>query len=210
MDRERLKTVLRRDGKVVLWQCAAGFADDERLSADLCEDLTGIRLRMTERQWSANLFVSNFEHELTRDLPTSTFWGTDMRLGPLFTVDDSDAITLGTAVINQGRCEPGFALKSFANWTSVYSAAPNLPPGMLRNLASYAGVHLYSRAEDVLYASRSVVALHTVRAGEKTIHLPSPADVSDAYSGRIICVNQSKFVDTLAAGETRVYRIHAG
>jgi hypothetical protein len=206
-ERERLKVVLRRDGKVALWQYAAGFADDEKLSADLCEDLTGIRLRMTERQWSVNLFISNFEHALTRDLPTSTFWGTDMRLGPLFTVDDPDAITLGTAVINQGRCEPGYVVKPFGTWTSAYSAAPNLPPGLLRNLAAYAGVHVYSHSEDVLYASRSFIVLHTVRAGEKTIHLPAKADVSDAYSGRVICRDSTTLVDVLNAGETRTYRI---
>jgi hypothetical protein len=206
-DRERLKAVLQRDGKVALWQYAAGYADDDTLSVDLCEDLTGIRLRMTERQWSVNLFISHFEHALTRDLPTSTFWGTDMRLGPLFTVDDPDAITLGTAVMNQGRCEPGYAVKSFRDWTSVYSAAPNLPPGLLRNLAAFAGVHVYSHSEDVLYASRSFIVLHTVRAGEKTIHLPAKADVTDAYTGRVICRNHASFVDVLNAGETRLYRI---
>lgn len=206
-DRARLKAVLRREGKVALWQYAAGFADDEMLSPALCEDLTGIRLRMTERQWSVNLFISNFEHELTRDLPTSTFWGTDMRLGPLFTVDDPDAITLGTAVMNQGRCEPGYVVKSFEDWTSVYMAAPNPPPGILCNLASFAGVHLYSDSEDVLYASRSFIALHTVRAGEKIIHLPAKADVFDAYDGRQVCHGQHIFIDHFQAGETRVYRI---
>ncbi len=87
-NRGRLKSALRRDGKVAVWQWAPGFASDDALSAEHCHDLTGIRLRMTPRQWSANIFISNFEHDLTRDLPTSTFWGTDMRLGPLFTVDD--------------------------------------------------------------------------------------------------------------------------
>lgn len=205
--RAQLKSVLRRDGKVALWQYAAGFADDDCLSVDLCEDLTGVRLRMTARQWGVNLLVSNFDHDLTRDLPTSTFWGTDMRLGPLFTVDDHDATVLGTAVINQGRCEPGYVVKSFATWTSVYSAAPNLPPGVLHNVAKFAGAHLFSHSEDVLYASRNIIMLHTLRAGDKRIYLPAKFHVVDAYTGRKICHNQDSFVDMLTAGETRVYRL---
>jgi len=204
-NRERLKTLLRRDGKVALWQYAVGFADDDALDVAHCADLTGIRLRMTERQWSANIFISNFEHELTRELPTSTYWGTDMRLGPLFTVDDADATTLGTVVINQGRCEPGYVVKRAKDWSSVYTAAPNPPPGVLRALAKFAGVHVYSESEDVLYASRNVIALHTVRAGQKAIALPAPADVVEAYSGRALCHNARSFVDAVGAGETRVY-----
>jgi beta-galactosidase len=206
-DRTRLKALLRRDGRVALWHYAAGYADDERLGADLCEDLTGIRLRVSDRWWSVNLFISNFDHALTRDLPTATVWGTDMRLGPLFTVDDARAITLGTAVINQGRCEPGYAVQSATDWHSVYTAAPNPPPALLRSVARFAGVHIFSDSDDVFFAGRGFFALHTVRAGEKAIELPAPANVSDAYDGRAICGHQRRFTDKLDAGETRIYRV---
>ena len=93
--------------------------------------------RNEARQWGAHIYISNFEHSITRHLPTSTFWGTDMRPGPLFMVDDPDATTLDTMVINQGRCEPGFALKEHGEWamrlldraeSAARSAARTGPP----------------------------------------------------------------------------------
>jgi hypothetical protein len=203
-DRQKVKQIVRRDGKLALWVYAPGFADED-LSEEHCADLTGIRLRMTPRQWSAHIYVSNFDHPVTRNLPTSTFWGTDMRLGPLFTVDDPNVTTLGTVVINQGRCEPGFVLRQDKGWTSAYSAAPNIPPGVLRELARFAGVHIYSESEDVMYADRNFVALHTVRAGEKTVHLPHPADVWEVYSERQLARNTNTFTDTMQAGATHLY-----
>jgi len=203
-ERERVKALLRRDGKVALWLYAPGFVDED-LSVEHCADLTDIRLRLTARQWGANIYISNFEHPITRNLPTSTFWGTDMRLGPLFTVDDPEAITLGTVVINQGRCEPGFVVKEHEDWASVYSAAPNIPPGVLKELARYAGVHIYCESEDVLYADRAYVALHTVRAGVKTIRLPHRADVWEVYSNRLLGRDCTEFQDVVEAGSTSLY-----
>lgn len=203
--RATLKSILRRDRKLALWVWAPGFAGDDDLSVDHCADLTGIALRMTPRQWGAHIYISNFDHPVTRHLPTSTFWGTDMRLGPLFTVDDPAVITLGTVVINQGRCEPGFVLKDNGDWASAYSAAPNLPPGVLRELARYAGVHIYSESEDVMYADRAFVALHTVRAGPKIIRLPRPADVWEVYSNRQVARDADVFEDVMEAGATHLY-----
>jgi hypothetical protein len=160
---------------------------------------------MTERQWGAHIFLSNFEHHITRNLPTSTFWGTDMRLGPLFTVADPKVTTLGTVVINQGRCEPGFVIREEPAWTSAYSAAPNPPPGVLRELARHAGVHIYCDSEDVLYADRNYVSLHTVRAEEKRVVLPRQADVWEVYSDRQVGADCTEFRDHMAAGSTCLY-----
>ena len=203
-ERETVKQIVRRDGKLALWIYAPGFVSDE-LSAENCADLTGIHLRMTPRQWGAHMYISNFDHPITRPLPTSTFWGTDMRLGPLFTVDDPNVTTLGTVVINQGRCEPGFVLRQDEGWASVYSATPNLPPAVLRELARYAGVHIYSEMEDVMYADRNFVALHTVRTGDKTIHLPHPADVWEVYANRQVASGVTQFTDTMESGTTNLY-----
>ncbi len=166
---------------------------------------------MTERQWGANIFISNFAHPITRSLPTSTFWGTDMRLGPLFVARDPQATTLGTVVINQGRCEPGFVLREERSpagelrWASLYSAAPMVPPGVLREIARYAGAHIYSESEDVFYADRNHVMLHTVRGEVKTVRLPHRSDVREAYSGRSVGRDCTEFCDWMDAGTTHVY-----
>ena len=203
--RETLKSLLRRDGTLALWLYAPGFADDEALRTEHLEDLAGMALRRYDRQWSPAIYLSDFDHPVTRSLPTSTFWGTDMRLGPLFTVADPRARTLGTAVIQQGRCEPGFALLEGDGFYSVYSAAPNLPAGVLRELARLAGAHIYTEEEDVFYASHNYVMLHTLRAGDKRIRLPRRADVYEAFTGRPVAQNADSFTDRLAAHSTALY-----
>ncbi|MCD6521002.1 MAG: hypothetical protein J7M05_13870 [Anaerolineae bacterium] len=204
-EREELKRLLRRDGKVALWVYAPGFVGEDGLSMEYCSDLVGIHLQMIERQWGIHVFINDFAHPLTRGLTTFTFWGTDMRLGPLFTVDDEKATVLGTAVTMQGRCEPGFALREETDWTSIYSAAPNLPPSLLREIARYAHVHLYSEGEDVLYADHAYVAIHTVRAGWKEIHLPRRADVWEVFTRRQVGRNCTAFRDWFNSGDTRFY-----
>jgi hypothetical protein len=209
--REQMKQLLRRDGKVALWMYAPGFVDEQDYAVEHCTDLTGITLHMTERQWGANIYLSNFKHAITRNLPTSTFWGTDMRLGPLFVARDAEATTLGTVVLNQGRCEPGFVLREHrqANgeleWASLYSAAPMVMPGVLRECARYAGVHIYTDAEDVFYADRDHVMLHTVRGEVKTVYLPHRADAWEVYSDRQVGRDCTSFQDAMEAGTTNMY-----
>jgi hypothetical protein len=80
-----------------------------------------------------------------------------------------------------------------------------LPPGVLRELARYAGVHIYSESEDVMYADHNFVALHTVRSGAKTIQLPHSADVWEVYTDRQVASGVSQFTDTMSSGATHLY-----
>ena len=205
-NRERLKAVVRRDGKLSLWVYASGLQDDERIAPALASDLIGINLKMREKFWSCRVYLSNFEHPVTQNLPTSTFWGLDSRIGPLFVADDSRAVTLGRALIFQGRSEPGFALLEEKEYTSVYSSAPFIPAGVLRELARYAGVHIYSEDEDVFMAGSGFVMLHTLRAGEKKVALPKRCDVYDAFTGECLARDAGTFTVSLAAEETRLMR----
>ncbi len=202
--RETLKSLLRRNGSCTLWIYAAGLSSDT-ISVNNSRDLTGIGLQLTEREWGAHVYISNFGHPVTRNLATSTFWGTDMHLGPLFTVDDPEAVTLGNVVINQGRCEPGFVLREDTLWSSAYSAAPNIPAAVLRELGRHAGVHVYSDHDDVLYANNAYVMVHTVRTESKTIHLPQRSEVREVYSNRLVSRDCTEFRDTVEAGKTCLY-----
>ncbi|GAF68936.1 unnamed protein product, partial [marine sediment metagenome] len=101
--------------------------------------------------------------------------------------------------------EPGFVIREEPDWASLYSAAPNLPPGVLKEVARYAGVHIFSEWEDVLYADHNYVALHTVRAAVKTIRLPHRADIWEVYSNRRVGRDCTEFQDWMEAGSTHLY-----
>lgn len=81
------------------------------------------------------------------------------------------------AVRDERRGEQGQA--------SVYSALPYLSTELLRNLARFAGVHLYRDGGEILYANRHFVAVHTgAKAATGPLVLPRPSDVYDVFGRR--------------------------
>src|SRR4030042_2755779 len=139
------------------------------VSLENMTDLTGCRFGMGEQPWGPLVHITDSGHPITKDLDQALFWGTNSKLAPLFYIDDSEARVLGQVVYSQGNCKPGLAVKTFPEWTAVYSAAPNLPASVLRGIARFARVHIYSDAGDVLYASRQLLGVHTVGGGNRQL-----------------------------------------
>jgi len=207
-DRRRaLKRVLRRDRQTALWIYAPGLIRSD-IGLDHMEDLTGFKFGMGEQPWGPFVHITDFHHPMTSGLSQDFFWGTNFKLSPIFYIDDPNAIVLGQVVYSQGNCRPGFGLKIFPEWTSVYSAAPNLPASLLRGIARFAGVHIYSDAGDVLYASRNLLAVHTVAGGKRVFNLPRPVEIIyDLFDSREISRRTSRFEVDLSPAQTALFFI---
>ena len=205
--RAALKREIRRNNRTALWIYAPGLIKDE-LSLDNMTDLTGFRFGRGEQPWGPLVHITDFGHPITADLNQDLFWGTNAKLAPLFHIDDSEARVLGQVVYSQGNCKPGFAVKALPEWTSVYSAAPNLPASVLRGVARFAGVHIYSDAGDVLHASRHLLGVHTVGGGKRTFILPRPVEVvHDLFEDETITKNTTAFEVTLPRASTSLFYI---
>ena len=184
--RSALSKELKKDGRTALWIYAPGYLKDSP-GLENMEELTGFRFGAGEQPWGPLVHVTDFGHPITKGLAGDLSWGTNAKLAPIFHIDDPRARVLGEVVYSQGNCRPGFAVKEFPDWRSVYSAAPNLPASLLREIARWAGVHIYSDAGDVLYANKSLVGVHTLAGGARTIKLPrTAAAVVDVFSGKTI------------------------
>lgn len=199
-----IKKVTRRAGKVAVWMYGSGMINRD-ISAENIKDITAIEFRVDWTEWGPNILITGFNHPITGDLPANTSFGTDLHVGPIPYVDDPEAVILGTLVYSRGMCMPGMAIKEFPEWKSIYIGAPNVPSNILRSIASYARAHIYSYSDDVLYADRNFIAIHTVKSGQKTIYLPGKADVCDIIRNRLVAKDVSEFRDKLEAGETRLY-----
>ncbi len=125
--RDALTKELRREGRTALWIYAPGFVDDVP-SVEAMRELTGIGFESGVQPWGPFAHITRGDHPITRDVPQDLFWGTNSALGPLFHVKDPGATVLGQVVYSLGRCQPGLAVKEFADWRSVYCAAPNVRP----------------------------------------------------------------------------------
>ena len=176
---------------------------------NICQ-LTGIRLAESGQAGELRVEITDFAHPYTRSLPGGTAYGTDvnveairryfdhqiylkdlskpdlpplpgMKIAPRFYGDDSEATVLGRLA---GYDRPGLLVKRLSGWTSVYSSAPIVPAALLRNIARAAGCHIYSDANDVVYASRRFLAIYSPTGGERTIQLRHPGRVLDLLEGR--------------------------
>ena len=56
----------------------------------------------------------------------------------------------------------------------------------MAGLARFAGAHIYTEENESLMADNSVVALHSLKSGHKTIKLPGEFRVTDAITGKLI------------------------
>jgi hypothetical protein len=203
--RAALKKEVRRNKRTALWIYAPGLIDGQ-ISLENMADLTGFRFGMGEQPWGPLVHITDFGHPITQGLSQDLFWGTNSKLAPLFHVDDPEARVLGQVVYSQGNCKPGFAVKTFPEWTSVYSAAPNLPASVLRGIARFAGVHIYSDAGDVLYASRELLGVHTAGGGKRTFSLPRRVEaVYDLFENRTLAENEAELEVTLAPASTSLF-----
>jgi hypothetical protein len=203
--RQSLARQLRKDGRTALWIYAPGYIKDAAGTGNM-EDVTGLRFGTGEQPWGPLVHVTDFEHPITQGLRPEVSWGTNAKLAPLFHVDDPTARVLGEVVYSQGNCRPGFAVKEFPGWRSVYSAAPNLPADVLRGVARYAGVHVYSEAGDVLYANRSILGVHTVAGGRRVFRLPRRAGtVRDVFGKRTVASGVTEFEVRLEPRSSALY-----
>lgn len=80
-----------------------------------------------------------------------------------------------------------------------------MPAGLVREIARYAGCHVYSEENDVLYAGRSLLAVHAAKPGPRALRLPEPVTVWDLYEQRIVSRDQSQFLADFPEPGTKVF-----
>ncbi|MHB0937461.1 MAG: beta-galactosidase [Armatimonadota bacterium] len=203
--RDKLARELRRDGRVAVWTYAPGYLRDEG-SFEHMTEVTGFTFGAYQLPWPPFMHVTDFTHPITERLPHDLTWGCTHAVAPVFYLDDPQARELGQVVFGQGCCLPGMGIKQFEEWTSVYLAVPNTPAPVLRGIARFAGVHLYSEDGDVLHVSRELLGVHTVAGGERTFRLPRRVErVYDLYDRREIARDADCFTVALSPVSTALY-----
>ena len=81
-----------------------------------------------------------------------------------------------------------------------------LPIRLVAHAPALTGVHLYSSAGDVLYATPDLLSVHTVSGGPRTFALPRPAElVYDLFAGRAVATHTSAFEADLPPASTALY-----
>jgi len=199
--REQLRTVVARDGKVALWLYAPGFVNRDASAANIGR-LIG--LEVTQRAGS-ELPAIELTNIGKQKLGTgaSTVDGRRV-LSPSFAVKEGEA---GVVVLGRyaGTGDAAVAMRSEGEWTSVYWGGLQVPASVIQALARLSRAHVYCDTGDVLSAGPGFVSLHATAAGDKPITLPERWPVIvDLVTGEVIARNADQCTLKMEAGETRL------
>jgi hypothetical protein len=228
--RAALHTRFQRNHATAVWVYAPGYID-QKLSVDNMQAVTGIHIAETDTPGELRVEISSRDHPYTQSLPAGLAYGTDVNvdsikpwfdhrlylkdpsdstlrrdlpgfsISPRFWGDDAQAKVLGRLA---GLDRPGLLVKEQPGWTSVYSSAPILPASLLRNIARAAGCHIYSDANDVVYANANFITVYAPMGGVRTIHLPRAARVVDLMENKTLATGKMEFELTMPANSTKV------
>jgi hypothetical protein len=198
---------LKCNGNVLVWLYGAGICSPRGIDAAGMVALTDIAVTARETRFEQLIPITNWNHPLTASLPADAVSGTEYQLSPTFTVTDPEATVLGAMLLPPGMQEPALAVKDLGTHRSVYSAAPALTTDLLRNIARYAGCHVYNEANDVITAGRGILALHAIKPGMRTLHLPQPSRVTELESGELVAEGVSEFEVQVEGASTLLFRV---
>lgn len=219
-----LKRTVLRNGNVVILGPATGITDGHALGAAGISTLLDMPFELIRKQAPRRVLVQG-GHPLTARLPASLTYGDSYPYGPIL-VPTRAAVTaggvaaLGRAVLFWEVNKPGLILKEFGagaagngqpgergadDYALVWSAAMPLPAGLLRECARWAGSCVWCEEDDVILASDTVAAVHTVKPGRRTLRFPTPRPVWDLLSGEKLGDALTEVALVLEAPETRLF-----
>jgi hypothetical protein len=194
-------------GRTLVWLWAPGLAGPDRSpSPEHVARMTGIDgIRWLEKKAVQAYRISRADHPLAAGLPPgqelaalpfppgATWERFGNEVWPLIYVNPTAAgkgtQVLGHWVIDGDAREDMGALcvRELPTWRSVYAAVPYLTAELMRNIARLAGVHLYRETDDVLFAGRHFVAVHTAEEpATGKLMLPEATGVYGVFGHTII------------------------
>ncbi len=204
---------LKCDGKTMLWIYAPGYVSNENgLQLNTVEKMTGMKMGISYKKEHLRMNILDKKHPILQGVNSETeisMLGFDhprekkihpLEISPRFWVEDVEATTLAT--YSDGKA--ALAVKEFPGYKSVYTGVPFLTKEVLRNIAQFAGVHLYAPLNVIVEADHNFLLLHNGFTGRKKfdVQLLNPCTVEDLFSGKIISEGKKQFVVDLPECET--------
>ncbi len=209
--RERIKYLTRRPGVTSMFVHAPGLViPGQSLDLKNIDKLIGIKCGLTDKMTKMNASITDPRNPLTKGIKNGGRFSRLKRFGdpaaqaPQFYVDDPEAVPL--AVYQDGKTAA--AMKKLGRSNIVYSCVPVICPEFYRNLARFAGVHIYSERNDPMSATGNFIYVHADKNGKRTIKLKNKANVINAFTGKKLAVNNKNEISfNMKHGETVLFYI---
>lgn len=196
--REFIEKRVAKDGRTLVWIWAANFIQADQVSADGISAVTGMRIAGHD----------SVDGSVKLDASGARF-GFSERLFPLFRIADESVTVLGRYA---GSGIPALGYKRLAEHTSVYSAVPNLPADLYRELARQAGVHIYSSGTDPVYVNSRLIGVHMQSPQAPDLHLASgrKLQAEELFDGGLLEVRDGRLRIPHQPGAVKLYLLKGG
>lgn len=214
--RTQIEQKLQKDGKTLVWNYAAGYVGDDKLSDTYVQELTKIKVAAEDmKQWpvlsvkKGSPLVDNMDGYIGTLETVAIALGRGVTAAneginiPRFVVKDNDATVLATYSDNR----TAIAVKEFPAWTSVYfGILGSLDARLLNNVVKKAGGHVFleSGVGNVEF-NGNVLGIHFLKNTNATIKLPFKCKVIDYDSKKVLLANGTSFVFKAKAGESNIF-----
>lgn len=227
-ERSAIKEKLKKNHATALFMYGSGCINPDReeiLSADNITDLTGIKTAMNNNVVRGKFKFYKDENILSGRLDKGDIYGDFKRkmwpnassngnvyvyknarvnLYPEFYSVDEQGINAAYLLENH---HPALTIKEVDGFRSIYCASKYLCSDVMREIARYAGCHIYVENNDILYANKNYVVLHAAKSGDKTIMLPRPASAYEVYEEQYYSENSCEIKCTMLKGETKMFEL---
>lgn len=222
-EREAIHSKLQKNNATALFLYAAGLINPDRspmLSADHITELIGItttelggrvmhgKFKITDSPLLKNLdkgeIYGDFKRKMWANCASylNRIKTAHVSLYPLYYADDKNAET-AARFLDSGK--PAVSVKRQSGYTSIYCASKYLSADVIREIARFAGCHIFCESDDVLYVNSNYITFHAASSGEKTITLPAREDLYEVYEDVYYCKDSDTVTFSIQKGETKMF-----
>ena len=217
---------LRKNHATALYMYGAGMVDfdgETKVSTDNVSKTVGMKIAQLDAVYRGKFKINGAAHPLTKNLDKGEIYGdftrkmwanasqfmnriktTTADLFPVLYTDDPEATVLAFFLDSK---LPALSVKEQEGYTSVYCGSKHLSCDVIKEVARFAGCHIYSETDDIVYANKNYITVHAAHSGTKIIRLPEKRNVVDAYDGTSYGENVDTFCVELLKGETKMFRL---
>lgn len=198
---------LKVNGKVLTWVYAPGVIDEATLDFSRVEKITGFQIGVKNEAAPLRVKMTSSQNPVRRYISGNAIYGTPEASAPILYARDGESLGL-----LDGTQLSGLAFKKNADWTSIFSLAPNLPPTLLRGIAATAGLPVYNEFEgDITYVSDRLLAVHTYGGGVRSFTVTAQKGVvKELLHGKEAIIQNGKFSFDLPEKSTSLFLLPEG
>ena len=187
----------------VVWVGSAGVYQSGAIDPEGMRQLTGMGLRLENTDAAYRVAPSDYAADWGWHQPVAFGENRPAEIIPV--IEDGNCLILGAL---QGTDLPALGAQTRPNGgLTVFSGVPCLPRSLLRAIARKAGVHCYVEMEDIVWASRDLLAISVQEGGTRHVALPAPRNAIDLWTDETIMEDGTSCAIDIPDGGTALLRL---